>query len=354
MINDLEVNRPAPITKKVYPIPFSQNTDIRNTIEALEDGNHVMIQDVYKSGLVLVHELKRAMKRKYPDNSAVSMREFRYEFGKLSRLILVEIDNNKLVVKKGPEIGWLEKLYPDIPYFVLPFTQVQELNTAWQAFTKGVAIPVLRSKLFPYYGTHVPSQFEHLILFDNWLKRYDGPKKSAINVGVSNGITAMQLVLHRFQMVFGTDVNPNALVGFTEFMGTTKLSRKVNLDHGNLFGKWIKPTELIVFNPPWLPNTRGFDVVDPAIYYKDDLFPDFFEGAKERLLPDGKIVLLFSNLAQISNLTDTHPIEDEIENGDRFKLELMLTKKVKIDKDNRAKRPPEDEVMELWVLSHKE
>ena len=58
------------------------------------------------------------------------------------------------------------------------------------------------------------------------------------------------MIKYGFQKVFGTDSNPNAIVGLREFMGDTKLSRKIELDFGHLFGNWEKPTELIVFNPP--------------------------------------------------------------------------------------------------------
>ena len=84
-------------------------------------------------------------------------------------------------------------------------------------------------------------------MFDNWLKRYQGPKKSAFDVGVGSGVLSFLMIQHGFQKVFATDINPNAIVGLTEFMGETKLSRKIELDHGNLFGKWEKQTELIVY-----------------------------------------------------------------------------------------------------------
>jgi len=63
------------------------------------------------------------------------------------------------------------------------------------------------------------------------------------------------------------------------------------------FGKWEKQTELIVFNSPWLPASHNLDRNDEAIYYNENLFSEFFEGAKKRLLPEGKLVILFSNLA---------------------------------------------------------
>ncbi|WP_205727987.1 hypothetical protein [Flammeovirga pectinis] len=56
---------------------------------------------------------------------------------------------------------------------------VQGLNSAWQWNKKGIVLPVLRNKVHPYYGVYFPTRFDHLILFDNWLKRYEGPKKAS-------------------------------------------------------------------------------------------------------------------------------------------------------------------------------
>ena len=218
-----------------------------------------------------------------------------------------------------------------------------------------ISIPVLRNKIHPYYGTYFPTRFEHLELFDNWLKRYKGPKKSAIDVGIGCGVLSLQMVKYGFQKVFGTDTNPNAIIGLKEFMGDTKLSRKIELDFAHLFGRWEKQTELIVFNPPWLPEIHNLDNIDDAIYYNEKLFPDFFEGAKQRLLPEGKLVLMFSNLAQITNVTKEHPIEKELSEGGRFQLEKCLKKRVKpaSDKTKRDQHWRSSEDVELWILKNK-
>lgn len=206
--------------------------------------------------------------------------------------------------------------------------------------------------MHPYYGVYFPTRFDHLILFDNWLKRYKGAKKTAIDVGVGSGVLTLQMVNQGFQKVFGTDTNLNAIVGLTKFMADTKISRKVALDFASLFGKWDKPTELIVFNPPWLPASQELDKNDEAIYYNQGLFPAFFTEAAKRLLPEGKLVILFSNLAQITGVTKTHPIETELAKGGRFKLETRLKRKVKAasKKTTRHHEWRGAEEVELWVL----
>jgi len=353
MLNkSLQVNRPEPITADINIRSFTQESDIPDTIQALLASEYILVEEFYSNGLYLLRELSTYLKNTLPNESFQEQRAFRDEYKKLSNLILIGVKEHKLHVRKAPVIGWLEKLYPESNDFFLPLPQIQGLNSAWQWYKKGIHIPGLRNKIHPYYGVYFPTRFEHIILFDNWLKRYEGAKKTAIDIGIGSGVLSLLMVQHGFQKVFGTDINPNALIGLSESMEGTKLARKIEMDLGHLFGKWEKPTELIVFNPPWLPAMQALNQLDEAIYYNENLFPEFFEAAYKRLLPDGKIVILFSNLAQITGVTTEHPIEEELLSGDRFVLEKCLKKSVKeaSEKTNRNQHWRGKEEVELWVL----
>lgn len=355
MNSELQVIKPEPIKVGAKEVTlFQDGTDVKSTIKTLEAGNFVVIEGFYSDGLLLLKELKNHLRKKLPNTSFKEQREYRSVYRTLSNLILIEVVAHNLTVKKAPSIGWLEKLYTETSDFYLSFPQIQGLNSSWQWHKKGISIPVLRNKMHPYYGTYFPTRFDHLILFDNWLKRYNGSKKTAIDVGIGSGVLSFLMIKHGFQKVFGTDANPNAIIGLSDFMGETKLSRKIELDFGHLFGVWEKQTELIVFNPPWFPESHAPDSNDEAIYYNDTLFPDFFSEAKKRLLPDGKLVIIFSNLAQISKATKAHPIEKELAEGGRFQLQICYTKTVKAasEKTKRDQNWRSSEEVELWVLTH--
>jgi hypothetical protein len=354
MITDIKLNKPEPIATGKKHNSFKHGTDVGSTIEDLIQGKSILIKEFYNDGISLLQDLHKYLKLKLPNKSFKEQHDYRSEYFRLSNLILLEIVDQKLCAKKSPSIGWLEKFYSDNNHFFLTFPQIQGLNSAWQWYKNGISIPVLRNKMHPYYGTYFPTRFEHLVLFDNWLKRYEGPKKTAIDVGIGCGVLSLQMVQHGFQKVYATDINPNAIVGLIEYMGTTKLSRKIELDFGHLFGKWEKQTELIVFNPPWLPKTHDMGSIDDAIYYNKTLFPDFFAEAKKRLLPEGKLVLIFSNLAQITNVTIEHPIETELAEGGRFKLERCFKKSVRAasSKTKRDRHWRSSEEVELWVLTN--
>ena len=354
MITASEINKPKPIIVKKQLRSFQRGSDVKGTIDALKKGEYILISEFYSDGLTLLSEVQKDINLRLRNSSFKEQHSYRAEYQKLSNLVLLEVVDQELSVKKSPSIGWLEKFYPELDSFLLTFPQIQGMNSAWQWHDKGVSLPVLRNKLKPYYGTYFPTRFEHLILFENFLKFYKGEKKTAIDVGVGCGVLSLQMINHKFQKVFATDINPNAIFGLQEHMGTTKLSRKIELDCASLFGKWEKQTELIVFNPPWLPETRELDNIDQAIYYNDDLFEDFFTEAKQRLLPDGQIVLIFSNLAQITKMSKEHPIEKELAKGNRFQLESCFKKHVKSasSKTKRDQHWRDLEEVELWVLKH--
>ncbi|MEO5910875.1 MAG: methyltransferase [Pelobium sp.] len=362
MINPLlKANRPAMVDANIKTISFRKGSDLDFTIETILAEQYVMVDGQYALGLELLHELQLVLKSRLSsekDNDSketfLEQRVYRKSFRFYSHFILLQIRQHQLTVKKSPEIGWLKKLYPEQTDFILPFPDVQGLNSSWQWYLKGITIPVLRNKIHPYYGVYFPTRFEHLFLLDNWLNHYSGPKKTAIDVGVGSGVLSFLLVKHEFQKVFATDINVNAIIGLTELMGETKLSRKIETDFASLFGKWEKPTELIVFNPPWLPATQELENLDEAIYYDEKLFPVFFAEAKKRLLPDGKIVLLFSNLAQVTAVSEIHPIEQELAEGGRFQLERCIRKPVKkaSDKTKRDQYWRSEEMVELWVLGN--
>ena len=110
--------------------------------------------------------------------------------------------------------------------------------------------------------------------------------------------------------------------------GSYKIVSKDSIQFASLFGKFEKQTELIVFNPLWSPASFNPENIDGAIYYNEKLFSDFFAGAKQRFLLEGKLLLLFSNLVQITNLIKEHPIEKELAEGGRFSIRKTLYKKI--------------------------
>ncbi len=349
---EIQIDRPEPINSNIEVIPYDRRMEPQVAIKTLIDGNYVLIKDFYSSGLSILNELKKYINNKHSDTSFQGQRDFRSLYRELSHRLLLLVCNDKLTVKKAPEIGWLKKLYTDLNEFFLPFPQVQGLNSSWQWYKKGISIPVLEKKIHPFFGTYFPTRFEHLTLFDKWLRQYKGEKESAIDIGIGCGVLSFQMLKHNFKKVYGTDSNPNAIVGLNKDLNKNKLHSKIDLFYGDLFADCNKKTELIVFNPPWVPASHDIEGLDKAIYYNPDLFPRFFAEAKKHLKADGRVTLLFSNLAQVTEVTKSHPVEIELSGGGRFHKELFIQKQVNAasKKTRRDQNWRTSEMAEIWVL----
>lgn len=353
---EIEINRPDIIVDDIEVVLYKRTMDPRMAVNKLKNGKYVLIMDYYSSGLMILNELKHQLSKKYDSQSFQAQRNFRADFKKLSNRLLLVVNNHQLKVKKAPQIGWFKILYPEIKEFLIAFPQVQGLNSSWQWYEKGIDIPVLNQKIHPFFGTYFPTRFEHLKLFDNWLKKYKGDKETAIDIGVGCGVLSYQLLNHGFKKVVGTDTNPNAIFGLQEALSKHQSHLNLELIYGDLFTGIKEKSELIVFNPPWIPSSHNLEGIDQAIYYEADLFPRFFELAAKYLKKEGRLVLLFSNLAQITQEHETNPIADELAMGGRFQQELFLQKEVApaSEKTKRNQTWRNTEKVELWVLKLKD
>lgn len=330
--------------------------DIRIAIKALLNGDYVLVFDFYSTGLLVLKALKQHLEKQHKQTTFNEQRNFRSEYNTLSNRLLISISNNKLKVKKSPEIGWFKILYPDLTQYLLPFPKVQGLNSAWQWYKKGINIPGLTKKINPFYDTYFPTRFEHLDLFNDWLSTTKISKNTAFDIGVGSGVLTFKLLQHGFDKIIATDTNPNAIIGMKKALASTKTSGStVDLRYGNLFSDCNNLADLIVFNPPWVPINHEIKGIDKAIYYDEHLFPEFFEAAANRLTPDGRLVLIFSNLAEVTNVTNQNPIELELLNNSRFEKDQLLTKPVSkaSNKTKRNQNWRKDELVQLWVLKLK-
>lgn len=350
---ELIAHRPQIIQGEIEVLPFRKNDDTQEAIEVLSEGHYVLILDFYSTGLALLNDLKSYLRSPQKTNF-IEERSARTIFRELSHRILLEVSHHRLRVKKAPQVGWLKILYPDQEEFALSFPEIQGLNSAWQWYEKGIHIPVLKEKIHPWYGSYFPTRFEHLELFEDYLNKYMGPKESAFDVGVGSGVLSLQLQKHGFKSISASDNNPNAIIGMKEELSKKQISN-INLLYGEFFVDSEELQELIVFNPPWLPGSGNIQKLDTAIYYEQELFTEFFKQASQKIKPDGRVALLFSNLAQITHPNSKHPIEEELAHGKRFeKVELLKKPVAKAStKTNRDLSRRSDEWVELWVLKRR-
>ncbi|MCF6173718.1 MAG: methyltransferase [Campylobacteraceae bacterium] len=354
-MNKTQPDRPDIITTKIDAISYHRKMDMKAVVAAMIAGEYVLIEKFYSDGLEILAGLKRNLGHKYADKSFQGQRDYRSAFREASHRLLLKVKDDKLLAKKSPDIGWLELLYPDVSEFYVSFPQVQGMNSSWQWYKKGIEVKTLSLTLHPFYGTYFPTRFDHLKLFDKWLKNYKGSKDKVIEIGVGSGILSFQLIQNGFEDIFATDTNKNAIIGVLEECKRLGFEDKITLNHGDLFENYDYKADLIVFNPPWLKAKHKLEEgIDKAMYYEEELFPRFFEQAYKHLNFNGKIVLMFSTLAQVVDEQSTHPVIEELRNNNRFRKELHLRRDVRAS-SRRTKRTDtrSKEKVELWVLAPK-
>ncbi len=108
MITDIEVNKPKPIAIGEKLKSFNHGTEVGLTIEAIEQGKSILIKEFYNDGISLLQDLHKYLKLKLPNRSFQEQHQYRSEYHRLSNLILLEIVNQKLCVKKSPSIGYIQ------------------------------------------------------------------------------------------------------------------------------------------------------------------------------------------------------------------------------------------------------
>ena len=355
-LQDIQPDRPDILTTEVEAISFYRKMDTKATVEEMIAGKYVLVEEFYSNGLQVLNELKRNLLLKHKDKTFQGQRDYRAAFRKASHRLLLKAKDNKLIVKKSPDFGWLELLYPDVSEFYVAFPDVQGMNSSWQWYKKGLEVKTLNLTIHPFYGTYFPTRFDHLKLFDKWLKKYEGAKNNAIDIGVGSGVLSFQLIQNGFENIFATDTNKNAIIGVSKEIERLGFEDKITLNHGDLFDNCDVKADIIVFNPPWLLAKHDLEEgIDKAMYYEEELFPRFFEQALEHLAPEGKIVLIFSNLAQVVDEESVHPIIEELQKHNRFRKELHLRRDVRASSRRTKRRDSRDnEKVELWVLAPKE
>jgi SAM-dependent methyltransferase len=348
-----ELLRPEPVPRDPSIIEIDGNARYREVEALLTQGRRLCVTDTYGTALALYSWLKRSIHRRCPVRDYSTGRHFRTLFWRLTRPLLVPIVDHRIGLRKAPPVPFLERLYPGEPDFLLSLPDVLGLNGSWQWYDRGVQYPVLDHSLHPFYGVHFSTRSEHLELFDAYLDERPETPPSAADVGAGAGALTFLLLKHGALRVRATDRSPNAVLSLREDLERQGLRDRVDLERADLFGAG-EPAALIAFNPPWLPGRLRVPV-DAGAYYPPDLFPRFFRAAADRLQPDGRLVVLFSNFAELAGLTDAHPVIRELETGDRFRLASRREKPVAPPSRRRGRdwlyQLRQRERVQLWELA---
>ena len=118
-----------------------------------------------------------------------------------------------------------------------------------------------------------------------------------LDIGTGSGIQALTAIKNpQVREIIAVDTNPEAVLALNKKIEEEYL-RKIKVLKGSLFEPVEGKFNLIIFNPPYLPQDKG--IVDQALYggkHGWELSERFFREVTEYLFPDGIILFLFSSL----------------------------------------------------------
>ncbi len=341
----MSLHRPAPVDPAGAGA-FDATMPLELGVEWLLEGRTLVVTDRYATAVSLQTALQEALEPPAGNAAYGARRAHRRRLRSTSDRLLVPIREGKLLLSRAPTIGLLGELYPESERVHVPVLDVQRLDKADEVFRQGVHLPVLGQKLHPFYGTYVPTRTEHLQLFATWLTGWSGGKRRALDVGTGSGVLALLMARGGFSEVVATDSNPNALhsVG----LELAERPQPVRCVEGDLLADEAGPFDVIAFNPPWLLGDVD-ELLDQALHYDDPaLFARFFDQALQALAPDGRVVIVFSDIGRLVQPDVPHPIEVELDRG-RFRLVDKLRRKVKGAKTEHGRRRTKERV-EVWEL----
>ena len=142
-------------------------------------------------------------------------------------------------------------------------------------------------------GIYEPSEDSYLI--QKYVREFALGR--VLDMGTGSGIQALTAITNpHAQYVLAADTDPEAIAALENQIKTRKI-RKLQAIHSDLFSHIKGKFNLIIFNPPYLPQDQGLE--DQALYGGKkgwEISEKFFQQVSRHLFPDGKILFLFSSL----------------------------------------------------------
>ncbi len=150
-----------------------------------------------------------------------------------------------------------------------------------------------------------------------------------LDVGTGSGIQAIAAA-GKAKSVVAVDIDGDALEEARR--SAKKEEARIHFARSDLFSNVKKKFDVIIFNPPYLPQDRG--IVDPAIYGGEkgyETIQRFLSAANGFLKENGIILLLFSSLSKkekVDSFIENAALEKELLDEKSFFFEKLYVYKI--------------------------
>jgi methylase of polypeptide subunit release factors len=211
-------------------------------------------------------------------------------------MLLMPLEYNyRIPLRRAPDVeqACIEAYGPGAQASVVSLRELQGLIGAHEWRKKGVPVPALDGRIYPYYGVFSPVRGEYVALVA------EAPlpsRERAFDIGTGTGVLAAVLARRGVAHVVATDQDARALACARENIARLGLSGQVEIVDANLFPEALAP--LVICNPPWIP-ARPSSPIEKAVYDPESsMLKGFINGLSAHLEPGGQGWLILSDIAE--------------------------------------------------------
>jgi methylase of polypeptide subunit release factors len=271
----------------------------------------------------------------------------------LSRVLLPFEADHHIPLRRAPNVQMAcTEAYGtnDAPY-VASLRELLGVVGAHEWRKKGVYIPTLKGRIYPYYGVFSPVRGEYIEL----VAQASLPStERAFDIGTGTGVLAAVLARRGVKQIVATDQDARALACARANIDQLGLSKHISVVEANLFPDGR--AGLIICNPPWVPakpsSSLEYAVYDPG----SQMLKGFLNGLASHLEPGGEGWLILSDLAEHLGLRTRAELLSQIAAAGLAiidKVDISPSHPRALDKSDLLYTARSVELTSLWRLAPK-
>ena len=217
--------------------------------------------------------------------------------------------------------------------YLLSLREINARVGSYQWRTKGVWVDALQNTIHPHFNVYPPTRQEYLALLPHQIDcctNHDSPL--LMDIGTGTGIlTAIMLHRQPSLKAVATDTNPLAVACARDNFQRLGIDHRVTVQQTNLFPDTNVPADVLVCNPPWIPevpvgglynSSDSMPWLDQAIYDtvntngQSMMLHGFLQGARQYMrCRHSQVWLILSDLAEHLNLRSQEELDQWIHDG---------------------------------------